>query len=200
MYNFCVQQIEKFAKEHNNETFYGFAIDSNMLCLNSEEEAEKTLTEYIKKWEYRNRELNSYDEMTDEDHRTEEFMINAMSKIGKLDKDNKDDCLTFINEMRASGREEGCKYKTEEGTFDLKMNTGDWAYQGFAELSEENGFDNDLYQKHYDKAAMSENGHAPHTKYAKAMNKLINELVENNAFKSIKKSVDFKAFMTDHNY
>ena len=75
---------------------------------------------------------------------------------------------TAISEKLAERRE--AYNPIIEEAFDLKMNTGDWAYQSFAELSEENGFDDELYQKHYDKAAMSEDGRAPRTQYANAMN------------------------------
>jgi hypothetical protein len=42
--------IESFAKEHIAETFYAFAIDADMLCLNSLQEFEKTLQQYALKW------------------------------------------------------------------------------------------------------------------------------------------------------
>ena len=43
---FAINKITEFAKEHPNETFYGFSIDASLLCLNSEEEFEKTLKYY----------------------------------------------------------------------------------------------------------------------------------------------------------
>lgn len=44
--NFALSEIEKFSKEHPNETFYTFAIDSSLLCLNSIEHFEKSLKEF----------------------------------------------------------------------------------------------------------------------------------------------------------
>ncbi|RHX86002.1 hypothetical protein DLM78_08945 [Leptospira stimsonii] len=47
--NFALTEIEKFSKEHPNETFYTFAIDSSLLCLNSIEHFEKSLKEFAAK-------------------------------------------------------------------------------------------------------------------------------------------------------
>ncbi|MBM9501638.1 hypothetical protein JWG44_15395 [Leptospira sp. 201903071] len=47
--NFALSEIEKFSKEHPNETFYTFAIDSSLLCLNSIEHFEKSLKEFASK-------------------------------------------------------------------------------------------------------------------------------------------------------
>lgn len=43
---FAIDEITKFAKEHQEETFYGFSIDGQLLCLNSEEQFEKKLAFY----------------------------------------------------------------------------------------------------------------------------------------------------------
>ncbi|MBM9577416.1 DUF4303 domain-containing protein [Leptospira sp. 201903070] len=47
---FALLEIEKFSKEHPEETFYAFAIDASLLCLNSLEAFEKSLKEYSTKW------------------------------------------------------------------------------------------------------------------------------------------------------
>ena len=47
---FAIKKISEFAKEHPNETFYGFSIDANLLCLNSEEEFKKSLKYYREKY------------------------------------------------------------------------------------------------------------------------------------------------------
>lgn len=47
---FVIKEIEAFARKNASETFYGFAIDGNLLCLNSEEEFEKTLQNYQKRY------------------------------------------------------------------------------------------------------------------------------------------------------
>jgi hypothetical protein len=37
-----IESIRDFSSQHANETFYAFAIDENLLCLNSVKEFEKT--------------------------------------------------------------------------------------------------------------------------------------------------------------
>ncbi|AKP25215.1 conserved hypothetical protein [Leptospira interrogans serovar Manilae] len=48
--NFAIQKIKFFAKDHVDETFYGFAIDASYIKMNSIETFEKTLEEYQSKW------------------------------------------------------------------------------------------------------------------------------------------------------
>ena len=43
---FAHDAIASFAARHDNETFYGFALDSNLLCLNSVEKFATTIAEY----------------------------------------------------------------------------------------------------------------------------------------------------------
>lgn len=141
---FAVAAIKDFAAKHPHETFYSFAIDANMLCLNSEEQFAETLAKYQK----------SYPE----------------------------------------------HYSSDDDVRDLKKNTGDWAYQGFAELDASTGFDADLYDAHYELASSSEEGHAPDSSYAQAMTTLISELGRADAFAPLKRSQDFVATWVDHNY
>jgi hypothetical protein len=46
----AIKAINKFANEHKDETFYGFAIDSDLLCFNSIEKFEKSLAESKLRW------------------------------------------------------------------------------------------------------------------------------------------------------
>ncbi|MGE9212172.1 DUF4303 domain-containing protein, partial [Leptospira interrogans] len=48
--DFAIQKIKSFAKDHVDETFYGFAIDASYIKINSIEAFEKTLEEYQSKW------------------------------------------------------------------------------------------------------------------------------------------------------
>ncbi|UOG57359.1 DUF4303 domain-containing protein [Leptospira noguchii] len=48
--NFAIQKITSFAKDHVDETFYGFAIDASYIKMNSVEAFAKTLEEYQLKW------------------------------------------------------------------------------------------------------------------------------------------------------
>jgi hypothetical protein len=142
LYAFSVNAIKKFSKEHPDETFYGFAIDADLLCLNSEEAFSNTLKSYVADW------------------------------------DDESGPNPYLNPVEIS---------------DLRDNTGDWAYQGFAELLKENGFDYDDYQDHYDEP--DEN-----SPYALAMLSLIKELEETNVFKSLKTTPDFSIKLMGHNY
>jgi hypothetical protein len=80
------------------------------------------------------------------------------------------------------------------------MNTGDWAYQGFADLTEEHGFDAELYNDHYYAAMETDDGHAPNTEYAKTMTSLVEKLKEVKAFELLNVTDDFTATWVDHSY
>jgi hypothetical protein len=136
----CIKkEILSFANEHQNETFYGFAIDANLLCLNSVEKFEEKLQNYQVKW---------------------------------------------------GG------FSTEDAIQDLKNNTGDWAYQGFAQLSDADGFDMNSYNKHYH----ADDEEQKCSDYAKAMNEIINDLRQSNIFSSLKVTSDFFVCRVEHNY
>jgi len=197
---FAVEAIKEFAEEHQNETFYGFAVDASMLCLNSEECAADTLKEYRDNWDRQTRHLDSMEEMTDADHRDEEFLLGFAERHEDLDRKDEQACLKVINESRERSRRKGCKYRTDEGIRDLRNNTGDWAYQGFVDLDEDNGFDHELYDDHYYEAGESEDGHAPNSEYAKAMTALVEQLIQRDAFAPLKRADDFTARWVDHDY
>lgn len=91
-------------------------------------------------------------------------------------------------------------YASDESIRELKANTGDWKYQGFAELDEATGFDDELYDEHYESAGSSEDGRAPDSSYAQAMTALLAELTRSNAFATLKISTDFVASWVEHNY
>jgi Domain of unknown function (DUF4303) len=137
MLAYSLEEIKKFSRQHQNETFYGFSIDAMLLCLNSVEAFEKSLEE----------------------------------------------CRSRYPQY----------YQTEKQLMDLKLNTGDWAYQGFAELGSRTGFDHKAYDYHYDNPSNT-------TDYAIAMNKLIDALVANDAFSGLKKTNDFFVNRVEHNY
>ncbi len=133
------QQISIFSKEHQNETFYGFAIDANLLCLNSVEKFEETLQNYRQKW---------------------------------------------------GG------YATKDEIQDLKSNTGDWTYQGFAKLSNDEGFDMNSYLEHYHADDKDQTNSA----YAIAMDSIIKNLKQSDIFSSISTTSDFYICRIEHNY
>ena len=133
------QEISTFAKEHQNETFYGFAIDANLLCLNSVEKFEETLLNYQEKW---------------------------------------------------GG------YTTNEEIQDLKNNTGDWTYQGFTELSDNDGFDMNSYLDHYH----NDDENQANSDYAIAIDSIIENLKQSDIFSSLPTTADFYICRVEHNY
>ena len=136
---FAIQKISEFAKEHPDEIFYGFSIDANLLCLNSEQEFQKSLKSY---------------------------------------------------------RERFGGYNTDELIADLKHNTGDWKYQGFAKFEDENGFDYNEYLEHYHE----EDDSQLTSDYAKSMNIIIKKLKDSGVFDVLNKTEDFYVNRVEHDY
>ncbi len=101
-----------------------------------------------------------------EDLAKEDFLLGLYERTQGLDRTDLDACRQVINENRARCRADGCEYRTPEGILELRMNTGDWAYQGFADLND--GFDDDAYSRHYDLPAWRQKLSA----YGRAMNRL----------------------------
>ena len=147
--NYCEAAINAFARKHDNETFYAFAVDADMLCLNSLEQFAVTLKDYQDRWDRRTRAIDSPNDMTEEDWHEEKFLLGLEERHCGLDRSDKHACVAAINKSRERRRQEGCEYRTPAGILELQMNTGDWAYQGFADLREEHGFDSGLYSDHY---------------------------------------------------
>jgi hypothetical protein len=198
---YCRERIARFAHDHSSETFYAFAIDANMLCLNSVEQFAKTLHKYQSRWDRRTRSIIAIADLTDEDLRDEKHRLDLAELCKGLDRSNPDAVLAEINKGRSRDRSKGCEYRTPEGIRGLRENTGDWAYQGFAKMNDEHGFDRDLYYNvHYYEAMDSEDGHAPHTQYAIAMTELVGRLRSSDAFKPLQLTDDFTVSWVDHNY
>jgi len=144
MFNFATAEIVRFAQSHKGEAFYAFAIDSNMLCLNSQDMFQKTLERY----------------------RTE-----------------------------FPGR-----YETESEIDELRNNTGDWEYQGFASLTAENGFSSDLYNEHYELGLGDNSNALTSTPYAVAMDELLSQLQDADAFRHLNTTPEFSVSRVEHNY
>jgi hypothetical protein len=196
----CITFIRDFAKAHADETFYAFAIDASMICLSSVEKFEEILKKYQDRWLRETRPISSMAEMTEKDHEAEKFGLDSAERYLGLDRKDDDACLAIINENRTRMRAKGCVWFTEDGIQSLKFNTGDWAYQGFADLKEEHGFDHELYDDHYNDAMDAEDGHAPQTEYAIAMTDLVTRLKESDAFAPLKTTSDFIITWVDHDY
>jgi Domain of unknown function (DUF4303) len=78
----------------------------------------------------------------------------------------------------------------------LRMNTGDWAYQGFADLNDSNGFDQAAYEEHY---YLDEESQRMST-YGLAMDELIRSLIATGAFRHLQRSNDFDIRRVEHEY
>ena len=138
--------------------------------------------------------------MAEEDWFYDKFALNVAEKYNGLDRSNEKKALEVINKRRTRQRAKGCEYHTEEGIRILRDNTGDWAYQGFANLDDGNGFDSQLYNEHYYEAMDSEDGHAPTTTYAIATSSLIERLKHSDVFRGLKLANDFAVFWVEHSY
>ena len=108
-------------------------------------------------------------------------------------------CLNSLTEFEKTLNSYQNKYneynKTEE-IDGLKYNTGDWEYQGFATLNEAPGYNLRLYNKFYNLGFNGGTDDAlKKTKYYIAMNEIIKNLKNNQAFNSIQTSDNFKTFV-----
>jgi hypothetical protein len=194
--NFCIEEIEKFAKNHQSETFYGFAIDENLLCLNSEEQNKKTLEKYQNKWERLLRHVEKWEDLTEEDLFAAEFLLELEAEYENLNLEDKEACLSVINKDRERERVKGNPYKNSEKIKELMANTGDWAYQGFAVMTNTQGFDEKAYDRHYGMSDERQKTSA----YGKTMDELLSKLKESNVFKCLKTADDFYIIRVEHNY
>jgi len=135
----AVLQISEFAKAHRKETFYAFALDDGLLCLNSEEKFNATLKKKQDAWERDTKAKLSIETVSAEmlEHYQEVFENLKRSKLNDHETFNeylKEQIeLDQIGQKRAIA--EGNPYLKPEEIQSLKYNTGDWSYQGFGELS-----------------------------------------------------------------
>lgn len=108
-------------------------------------------------------------------------------------------CLNSLEEFKDTLKkyqEAHERYKRDEEIEDLKYNTGDWAYQGFARLNSSPGYNVSLYKKFYNlgfRGATEQE--LKSTKYYIAMCKIMKVLEESEAFKRIPRTSDFKTFV-----
>ncbi|MFM8474184.1 MAG: hypothetical protein ACKOEO_00100 [Planctomycetaceae bacterium] len=170
LFEFCLRAIQAFAHDHQHETFYAFSIDAALLCLNSEEAFAKTLSYYQAKWEREHREVTHWNDLTAYDHDD----LEGLARYSKLDLSDQKASLSVLNEWRSQAREKGNPYLNPEEIRELRFNTGDWAYQGFATMSKDVGFDERLYwEDHY----YLDEKRQKTSRYARTMDKLLAKLV-----------------------
>lgn len=197
--NFCIEEIEKFIAEHRDETFYGFAIDAGGLCLNSVEEAAKTLKRYRDKEDRLMRHIEKWEDITKEDFYRDasyDYKVRDFEIFRGLNQKDKEEFLAEANSDRERHRSRGNYYHDESKVKKLRENTGDWAYQGFAEMTQKHGFDREAYERHYGMSDERQKTSA----YGKAMDELLQRLKESDVFKDLKKTDDFYIIRVEHNY
>jgi hypothetical protein len=87
-------------------------------------------------------------------------------------------------------------YKNPNEIEELKFNTGDWSYQGFANLNNSPGYNARLYNKFYNLGFFGgSEQELQSTAYYKAMAKLMHSIEQTETFKRMPKTVDFKTFV-----
>ena len=142
---FAHAAMASFAKRIDSETFYAFAIDASLLCLNSVEQFERTLASYQTKF---------------------------------------------------PGR-----YESKDVIDYLRMSTGDWRYQGFADFHDGAGFDEIAYQKHYNLGLVIENNPALRvSEYGRAMDAVLDRLNTMRSFDCLERTPNFVATRVEHDY
>jgi len=193
---FCMAEMQRFAEDHQDEVFYAFAIDASLLCLNSEGQFAVTLQECQDEWDQKTRPIQRWEDLTDADVRDSDFLLGLHEKHSGLDRSDKEACLQVINKSRSQDREKGSPYCDPEEIRMLRENTGDWAYQGFADMRGSDGFDYDAYSEHYDMSDEEQKTSA----YGTAMDKLIEHLRMSNAFECLNTAPTFYARRVEHNY
>ncbi len=196
LHKFCTAELKQFADSHQNESFYAFAIDAELLCLNSEERFEQTLRDYQKTWEGKTRHIDRWEDLTKFDLMDSKWILDMAARLDGLDLTDKRACLEVVNNARKLIKANGNRYQSEEGIISLRENTGDWAYQGFTRMTPEVGFDDAAYQIHYDLSDEEQKT----SEYGIAMDSLVKFLVAADAFSCLKRTPNFYATRVEHTY
>lgn len=89
-------------------------------------------------------------------------------------------------------------YKEDNRIQGLKANSGDWQYQGFAEFTQENGFDDAGHEHHYNLHLPLPEGETIATEYGAAMEELMQLLRQRNAFGPLRRTDDFSISREDY--
>jgi hypothetical protein len=203
LFRFCTAQIEAFAKNHPDETFYRFAIDADLLCLNTEESFAATLKKYQDKWDRDHQALRQISDLDQRELKLVASLLDLHEKYRGLDRSNEAACVDVINSFRAQMRAKGNRYRSAEGIIALRNGTGDWEYQGFARMTEKDGFDHAAYLDHYhspDNTSLLRIFGFGKSAYAKAMDKLVASLRSSMAFNGLRRTSDFWVVRVEHVY
>jgi hypothetical protein len=113
-------------------------------------------------------------------------------------------CLNSVEAFAATLTEYQAKfpgsYQTAEQIDELRRETGDWAYQGFSEFTDEVGFDEYAYSEHYDLGLAGDTDDLLTSAYGRAMDSVLDMLMRDNAFACLKRTDDFFVSRVEHNY
>jgi len=192
-----IESIRDFSSQHANETFYAFAIDENLLCLNSVEEFEKTLHRYREKDQHDRRALKSWVEVDERDIKRFDHMF-AYNRT--FDQNNVDEVKKFVfeqhNILRELRKDDPPSHQSPGHIALLRASTGDWCYQGFASFREEDGFDFKAYYKfddlNGDKKAQAR------CEYGVAMKTLIRMIEESGILGLLNRTPNFYSTVVSH--
>lgn len=197
--DFTRRAIAEFAKDHAGEVFYAFAIDSGLLCLNSIECFEAGLVEARHRWAANFGQAKK--DFSDLDPFDQKMILSRIeinrtqrekAKQGgiTLSVEQEKQLFTDVDGFMAWDRTRGSAsrftapinpYDTADGIEKFRMNTGDWAYRGFVQLDDCEGW-NGLA---YDRGDES---------YERAMEELLRGLAASSAFACLRVTTDFRCF------
>lgn len=197
---FAVAEITKFAAEHRAETFYGFAIDASLLCLNSVERFEESLAWHRARWEASNKPLDATALPEKELLRLQERLAENIEDAA-LDGPygaplTLEDLIREENEIRSADRKRGNPYLSKRGIEELRDNTGNWRYQGFVQMEAQHGFDDKAYGKHCEVSGLKQK----FSTYGIAMDALLKGIKQSDVLLQLRRTKDFRICRVEHNY
>lgn len=198
LFHKSVESIRGFAGTHTDETFYAFAIDENLLCLNSIEQFERTLQRYRDRDQHSRRVIASWADVDADDIKRFEYMFCYDQKI---DQNNTEEVKKFVfdqhNNRLKFSKDLPPSHQTPREVAMLRANTGDWSYQGFAELTEADGFDFEANDEFND--LEGDPNLQMRTAYGKAMRSLIDMIGDSGIFELLRRTPNFYATVVSHN-
>jgi hypothetical protein len=106
-------------------------------------------------------------------------------------------CLSLASDTEAGRAHLASRGEATEDAIDaMRRETGDWSYQGFAEMSAEHGFDRAAYRSHYDLDDAAQRTSA----YGLAMDALLARLIARDAFAPLRRTDDFLVIRVEHGH
>ncbi len=197
------EKVRIFAQDHSDETFYAFALDAGMLCLSSEEGFTTHIQKCIDRWYESHSQMMTRADLEERmiEHLKQQFektpkeMLKYHGNASTAD-EYIDHYVEEINEDSRDSLEDGCLYEDKEKVTSLRYSTGDWPYQGFADLKTR-----DLEisnETHYNLNDEEQNC----TEYSELIIHILSVIERNkeSVFASLKRSDDFQVLQAKHDY